>query len=448
MPLDTTITVDLPVLHSDQVKAFNLPGRFKVVRCGRRWGKTVFGETVAADNVIKGRYIGYFTPAPAFKYQSEVFSDLSSMLAPVLPPKGGSNKMEGIIHTINGGRLDFWTLDNENAGRSRRYHGVIIDEAAFTKPNMMQIWERAIKPTLLDYGGWALVLSNTNGISPDNFLWQICNEARHQFVEYHAPTMASPVIPLRMEGETEEDYQVRRKAVFDDLIASFPPLVYQQEYLAEFVDWSGVAFFALHNMLVENKPVSYPIICDNVFATIDTATKTGKKNDGTGVSFWARSRHVGHSLVLLDWDYIQIEGSILEVWLPTVFERLEKMATQCRARMGVAGAFIEDKDSGSILLQQATRKGWPVHKIDSDLTAMGKSERAVNASGYVYRGEMKISNVAYDRTVPFKNPEPRNHWLLQVLGFRVGDDEKDVADDLLDTMTYGIMLGLGDTYGF
>ena len=89
--------------------------------------------------------------------------------------------------SINGGRGNDDSLDDEdeledeNAGRSRKYHRVIIDEGAFTKPKqMIDTWERSIMPTLLDYNGRALVMSNTSGIDPDNFLYAICHEKRFE----------------------------------------------------------------------------------------------------------------------------------------------------------------------------------------------------------------------------------------------------------------------------
>jgi len=46
-----------------------------------------------------------------------------------------------------------------------------------------------------------------------------------------------------------------------------------------------------------------------VFAVIDTATKTGKANDGTGVVYYALIRNgFSYQLVILDWDLKQIEG--------------------------------------------------------------------------------------------------------------------------------------------
>jgi hypothetical protein len=439
---ETDLVVNLPTFHRDQVKAYYLPGKRKAIRCGRRWGKTEFAKTIGCNAVIRGQSVGWFTPD--YKIQLEAYNEITDILEPVL---AAQNRNAGVIRTVSGGRMDFWTLENERAGRSRRYHQVIIDEAAFTKPNMMSIWELSIEPTLLDYNGNCLVLSNTNGNNAENFFYQICNEARHGFAIYHAPTAANPLLPLRKGGEDKVEWLFRRKKMLDDLIADHPPLVYQQEYLAEFVDWSGVAFFALGKLLVDEQPVDYPAICDTVLAVVDTATKTGKENDGTAVLFAALSTYLEKpSLVLLDWDYQQIEGAMLEQWMPWIFDRCGELAQQCRARFGSSGVFIEDKASGMVLLQQGANRGWPVHAIESKLTAMGKTERAIDVSGYVYQELVKLSRPAFDKVLAYKGMT-RNHLVTQITGFRVGDKEP-ADDDLLDVFCYMLMLTLGEQSGF
>jgi hypothetical protein len=120
-------------------------------------------------------------------------------------------------------------------------------------------------------------------------------------------------------------------------------------------------------------------------AVIDTASKTGTENDATAVTFFAKGHLKSYPLMILDWDIVQIEGATLETWLPTVFERLEQLSRLCRAQYGSVGVWIEDKNSGTILLQQALRRQWPARAIESELTAMGKDERAISVSTYVYR---------------------------------------------------------------
>jgi hypothetical protein len=108
---------------------------------------------------------------------------------------------------------------------------------------------------------------------------------------------------------------------------------------------------------------------------------------------------------------------------------------------------IEDKNSGTILLQQALRRGMRAHPIDSKLTALGKDERAINVSGYVYRGQVKYTDYAFNKTSTYKG-RSKNHLMDQVESFRVGDKDKKREDDLLDTLCYGIALALGDSKGF
>lgn len=387
---------------------------------------TALGETVACDAAIRGQYIGWFSPE--YKFLAEAYSDIASLLTPII---WSSSKVDGVIRTTTRGRIDFWSLDNERAGRSRKYHGIIIDEAAFTKANMLDIWNKSIRPTLVDYRGWALVLSNTNGIDPTNFLYAICNDPKHSFRQYHAPTSANPYMPPEELAEIE---------------ANTHPLVFQQEYLADFVDWSGSAFFSQLSLLDGNAHAyAMPARCDAVFATIDTAIKDGKKHDGTGVVFWAINRFTGIPLMVLDWDVIQVEGSVLELWLPQVYQRLEDLARQCGARQGSLGAFIEDKGSGTILLQQAKRHGWAAHPIESKLTDLGKDARCISVSGYVHGGKVKMCGEAYDKVVTYKGVH-RNHMLGQIVGYRVGIDQGQ--DDILDCFSYGIAIALGDSKGF
>jgi hypothetical protein len=425
------------------------PHRFKALRCGRRFGKTEFAKIWIAQGLVQGEECAWF--APQHMTWTEVYLDLMQMLGPLLD---ASSRAPPVIRLSNGGRLDFWSLENPIAGRGRRYRRVVIDEAAFTKngdnrldDSMMALWEKGIKPTLFDYGGDALVCSNSAGRNPDNFFYNICTDPQYGFHEFHATTMDNPVLPKRADNESVEEWLGRRARFLEDLQKDNDPLVYAQEYLAEFVDWSGAAFFSREKLLVENRPLPLPPRCDFVFAVIDTASKTGTDNDATAVAFFARDKFGSIPLFILDWDIIQIEGAVLETWLPKVFQTLEELAQLCRAREGWRGAFIEDKNSGTILLQQAWRRRMPALAIDSKLTAMGRDERAISVSGYVHRGWVKYTDRAFEKTVIYKR-HSRNHLLDQVESFRVGDRGSDREDDLLDAFCYGIALALGNNEGF
>lgn len=257
--------------------------------------------------------------------------------------------------------------------------------------------------------------------------------------------------------------------------ASVAPAIFEQEYNLGYSE--GGAFFQESSLLVRDDkdesiapekrpfvPVAMPRYIDCVFFDVDTAVKAGKEHDGLAVTFWGISLHgtTPHKLYVLDWDYTQLTSDLLITWLPQVFQTANALATECQARAGSIGGWIEDKGAGTVLLAQAERAGWLAQKgqptigfanpgyvaraIDSKLTSLGKVERAINASGPVHRGDVKFTERAFNRTVNFKGVD-KNHQWTQVIGFRTGVKENP-ADDLLDTFTYGVAIALGNSEGF
>jgi hypothetical protein len=89
----------------------------------------------------------------------------------------------------------------------------------------------------------------------------------------------------------------------------------------------------------------------------------------------------------------------------------------------------------------------PATAIDSKLTAMGKDERALSVSGYVYRGEVKYTDYAFNKVSTYKR-RTMNHLVDQIESFRMGDKDSNREDDLLDTFCYGIAVTLGNGEGF
>lgn len=208
------IEISLVELHEGQAAAYWAlkPHRFKVLRCGRRFGKTDFAKTLISQSLLMGHECAWF--APQHKTWSEVYADLARDLRPIVD---NSSKAAAVMRTRTGGRLDFWSLENPIAGRSRRYHFAVIDEAAFAKDgdnktdgSMMELWEKSIKPTLYDYGGEVLICSNSAGKNPDNFFYNICTDAQYNFHEYHATTMDNPLLPKQMQNESLQDWVTRR----------------------------------------------------------------------------------------------------------------------------------------------------------------------------------------------------------------------------------------------
>ena len=146
-------------------------------------------------------------------------------------PGASINRVLGEIRLPNGGHVDFWSVDHtQRAGRGRKYHLVLIDEAAHDEGYLTDAFPAAIAPTLLDYAGSIVEASTPNGVSPDNHFWQAAHLAELGFVMHHAPTSANPHLP-------PEEIRALR--------ATMRPEIASQELDALFVSLEGMSIFPL-----------------------------------------------------------------------------------------------------------------------------------------------------------------------------------------------------------
>jgi hypothetical protein len=261
--------------------------------------------------------------------------------------------------------------------------------------------------------------SNSAGENPDNF-YNICTDSQYGFKEHHATTMDNPVLPKPLTGEARGAWLERRERALADLITEDDPLVYAQEYLAHFVDWAGVAFFSPDKLDVgrsarRRASALRRSIRGHGYRHQDRI-RTRRHRGGI---FCGRQNQPSWKLTILDWDIQKIEGALLKSGCRR-YTRSWKASRNNVARFGRMGAFIEDKGSGTVLLQQARRRGWTAHPIEISLTAMGKDERALSVSGYHYRGLCKITDAAASKR----------------------------KDDLTDAYTYGLSIALGNQEGW
>lgn len=147
--------------------------RFNVLACGRRWGKTVLGidrAVMGNKGLLAGFPVGWF--APDYKLLKQAWRDIRGVLREVSVRVSDQDKR---IELVNGSVLECWAFDrNPDAGRSRRYGTVIVDEAAHCE-NLEDAWGKAIRPTLTDYKGDAWFISSPNG--PSYFHKLYCRHA-------------------------------------------------------------------------------------------------------------------------------------------------------------------------------------------------------------------------------------------------------------------------------
>jgi Terminase large subunit, T4likevirus-type, N-terminal len=422
------VRVNLPSLHPAQRRIADHPARFKAVCLGRRAGKSSLITNRVCKGAVNGKSIGIFVPQ--YRMISEIWHAIVSLLSDL---KIEANKTEGIIRLPDtGGRIKFFSLENPTAGRGEKFHEIYLDEIAFAKDDFEYQWSTAIRPTLTDYAGTAMACSTPNGISDSNFFNRICNDKDTYWTVFKAPSSSNPYLP-------KEELDLIKKSTL--------PLIWLQEYQAEFISMNSVTFFPLEYFLGEDGiPEPLPKTLGGVFAVVDTALKTGVSHDSTAVlycAYQAPTHFESQKVFILDWDLQQIHGALLIDYLPQIQNRIEELIREHQAQWGSLGIFIEDKGSGTVLLGQSARTGIETQAIPSHLTALGKDGRAMAASPYVAGHQIKISKYAYEKMVDNKGSF-KNHLLSQILNFRIADKASSTkSDDLLDTLTYASILACG-----
>jgi hypothetical protein len=205
------VSVRLHRLHPGQVSVAQHPARFRVVMCGRRYGKSALGIRLACDQALAGQPVGWF--APSYKLALEAWRELSQRLQPVISRQ---NEQDKRMELVTGGVIEVWTLDSPDPARGRKYALAIIDEAGIAK-DLLDVWQAAIRPTLVDLGGRALFLGTpkgrrhgfvtlfNRGLTGDDADWQ----------SFRASTLENPYIP-------PEEIEIARKEL--------PPEIFQQEF--------------------------------------------------------------------------------------------------------------------------------------------------------------------------------------------------------------------------
>ena len=107
--------------------------------------------------LVRRQTVGYF--APTYKLMLPVWEQVRRTLR---APAATEYKAERRIDTTTGGRIEFWSLDNEDAGRSRGYDLIVVDEAGLVR-NLETIWRENLIPALLDRRGRAVLAGTPKG---------------------------------------------------------------------------------------------------------------------------------------------------------------------------------------------------------------------------------------------------------------------------------------------
>jgi hypothetical protein len=284
------------------------------------------------------------------------------------------------------------------------------------------IWRASISATLIDLEGSAVVASTPWGVDPSNWFFQICSDKTLGWTEVHFRSEDNPLLS---------------RAVLEEEKRTNSPLVWTQEFEAEFVSLSSAAIIDVTKLLQpDGAPWPEPDHFEFFFVTIDSAIKAGSTADGTAALYCASSR--GH-LYFLDYDIVQVTAGVLEPWFDGVLARARELMG--KRTIVVGPIYVEDTASGPILLEKYPQYTAP---LPHQWTAEGKDLRAYATQQYFNGGGIRITETCYRKTVMFKGVT-MNHLVMQLSSFALGDKEAGKrADDLMDCATYAASCGFRD----
>ena len=298
--------------------------RFNVVCCGRRFGKSTLGINRLTP-ALEGYPVAWFSPT--YGMLTEIWRETKNAYHPLTVRKDESRRR---LELSTGGVIEFWSLENFDAVRGRKYKHVVVDEAAMVR-YLQEAWQAVVRPTLTDFEGSADFFSTPKGMNFFKTLYDWGQDpARADWMSWQMPTLANPYIkPSEIESARLDQ----------------PERTFAQEYLAQFLDDAGGVFrrvLASTTAELQEKPLAGH---HYVFGV-----DWGKQNDFTVIS-------------VIDTDlneqcYLERFNQI-DYALQT--QRLEALVERFKPEMVLA----EKNSIGDPLIEQLSRKGMMIRPFNT-----------------------------------------------------------------------------------
>jgi hypothetical protein len=167
--------------------------------------------------------VGYYAPTNEDLHDL-AWGPLLNVIEPIVSHK---NETRRKVETITGGVFRGFSMEKERPGQGRKFHHIIVDEAA-TIGKLKSIFDETIRATLLDYVGSATFFSTPRGYNDFwGFYQKGVDPLQEQWASFHFTSFDNPYMDIAELREIE---------------AKTPLRTWQQEYLAEFTADGGAVF--------------------------------------------------------------------------------------------------------------------------------------------------------------------------------------------------------------
>jgi len=202
--------------------------RFRVLACGRRWGKTEVASYMAIKKLLIPNSIVWVV-APSYELTKRVYDRVVTFLAEIFPPSEGEFaariRPTPNIGTNWGSKLECKSADNPVSLLGGEVDLIIIDEAAIVDNN---IYYQYIRPVTHDRDADIFLISTPRGKNWFFDEWIKAKDAGGAFTfkSWDRPTFSQ-----------EEMKRIKEE---------FPPQIIKQEYEAQFTDAASSVFSIGH----------------------------------------------------------------------------------------------------------------------------------------------------------------------------------------------------------
>lgn len=228
------------LLHETQKQVAKDNHRFRVLCCGRRWGKTTLAvEEIKGVALSKNARIAYI--APTFQQARDIaWQMLIKELRPITKKVNESRLELEVMNTIGGTSviaLRGWEAIETLRGQF--FDFIVIDEVASMR-NFNVYFQEVVRPTLTDRKGHVMFISTPKGF---NHFYDLFNTKDEDYQSFHFTSYDNPFIP-------SEEIDKAGKEIPEDRFA--------QEYLADFRKTEGLVYKEFNRTLhvSEDKPTS------------------------------------------------------------------------------------------------------------------------------------------------------------------------------------------------
>jgi len=217
------------ILFEQQLEVFNDPSRYRLLRCGRRSGKSYTWGVALIDAAMK-----FPKSTPLYCCMSR--QDARDILWPVLDELNDRynlqmdfNRSTGDVTLLNGSRIILrgaGTMREINKLRGRKYPAAVVDEAQAFGMDLAYLLDEVIEPATADYHGW-IGVSGTPSVAPVGVFYEMDQGAASEAWSHHSWTFfENPTMP----NPQEFIKNVMRRRGWDD---EHPG--YRREYLGQWV---------------------------------------------------------------------------------------------------------------------------------------------------------------------------------------------------------------------